>query len=171
MFLTNTEQCMGAGNGTSSQKGSHDIQRSDHIGDRWNSRFPNSSTAGEAKDDGISWFLIKNGPLSIQLTRIHEAILLVCQYHHYKYISDFISTNIEPTQEVFLSDLFIKRQRPQRHHVKPGIGNSIIGLDVPSGNVPIKSKMVEMTPISNTNLSITSFYPQRGNFLKVPWME
>ena len=35
--------------------------------------------------------------------------------------------------------------------MKPGVVNPIIGLDVPSGNIPINSKMVEMTPISNTN--------------------
>ena len=34
--------------------------------------------------------------------------------------------------------------------MKPGIVDPIIGLDVSSGNVPIKSEMVEMTPISNT---------------------
>ena len=70
---------------------------------------------------------------------------------HYDYISDIISTNIESTQEDFLSDLLIKRQRLPKHHVKLGIVDSIIRLDVPSGNVPIKSEMVEMTPISNTN--------------------
>ena len=35
--------------------------------------------------------------------------------------------------------------------MKPGIVDPIIGLDVPSDNVPIKFEMVEMTPISNTN--------------------
>ena len=39
--------------------------------------------------------------------------------------------------------------------MKPGIVDPIIGLDVPSGNVPIKSEMVEMTPISNTNPQVS----------------
>ena len=88
--------------------------------------------------------------------RFSKVILLICQDHHYDYyISDIISTHIEPTQEDFLSDLLIKRQRPPKHHVKPGIVNPIIRLDVLSGNVPIKSKMVEMTPISNTNPQVS----------------
>ena len=39
--------------------------------------------------------------------------------------------------------------------MKLGIINPIIGLDVSSDNVPIKSKMVEMTPISNTNPQVS----------------
>ena len=35
--------------------------------------------------------------------------------------------------------------------MKLGVVGPIIGLDVPSGNSPINSKMVEITPISNTN--------------------
>ena len=151
-----TEQCKGAGNGTLSRKGSRDTQRSDRNGDCGNSRFANSSSVGEVKDNHISQLSItKDGPQSIQLTKILEAIPSLCQYHHYDYISDIISTNIEPTQEEFLSDLSIKRQRPPKHHVKPGIVDPIIGLDVPSGNVPIKSEMVEMTPISNTNPQVS----------------
>ena len=158
MSLTNTEQCMGAGNlnGTTSQKGSHDTKRGDHNGDRGNSRFASSSSAGEAIDNRISQLSItKDGPRSIQLTKILEAIPFLCQYHHYDYISDIISTNIEPTQEEFLLDLSIKRQRPSKHHVMPGIIDPIIGLDVPSGNVPIKSKMVEITPIPSTNPQVS----------------
>ena len=156
MSLRNTDQCMGVGNNTSSRKGSRDTQCGDCNGDHGNSRFANSSSAGEAIDNHISQLSItKGGPRSIQLTKILEAIPFLCQDNHYDYISDIISTNIEPTQEEFLSDLLIKRQRPPKHHVKPGIVDPIIGLDVPSGNVPIKSKMVEMTPISNTNPQVS----------------
>mmetsp|Transcript_35711 Transcript_35711/g.38696 ORF Transcript_35711/g.38696 Transcript_35711/m.38696 type:complete len:214 (+) Transcript_35711:177-818(+) len=147
---------MGAGNGTPSQKDSCDTQRGDRNGDRRNSRFANSSSAGEAIDNCISQLSItKDGPRSIQLTKILEAIPSLCQHHHHVYISNTISTNIEPTQEEFLIDLSIKRQRPSKHHVKPGIIDPIIGLDVPSGNVPIKSKMVEITPIPSTNPQVS----------------
>ena len=156
MSLINTAQCLGTGNGTLSRKGSRNTQRGDHNGDRRNSRFANSSTTGEVKDNCISQLSItEGGPWSIQPTKILEAIPRLCQDHHYDYISDIISTNIEPTQEEFLSDLLIKRQRPSKHHMKPGIVDPIIGLDMPSGNVPIKSKMVEMTPISNTNPQVS----------------
>ena len=156
MSLTNTKQCLGAGNGTSSCKGSRNTQRGDCNGDCGNSRFANSSSVGETIDNRISQLSItKNGPQSIQLSKILEAIPFLCQYYHYDYISDIISTNIEPAQEKILSDLSIKRQRPPKHYVKPGIINPIIGLDVPSGNVPIKSEMVEITPISNTNPQVS----------------
>ena len=152
MSLTNTKQCMGVENDTSSRKGSRDTQRGDRNGDRGNSRFANSSSAGEAKDNLISQLSItKDEPQSIQLTKILEALPLLCQYYHYDDIADTVSTKIEPIQEEFLSDLLIKIQRLTEHHVKPGIVNPIIGLDVPSCNVPIKSEMMEMTPISNTN--------------------
>ena len=36
--------------------------------------------------------------------------------------------------------------------MKLGFVNPIIGLDVPSGNSPIDSEMVENTPIINLNL-------------------
>ena len=131
---------MGAGNGTLSRIGSCNTQRGDRNGNRGNSRFANSSSAGEVKDNRISQLSItKDGPQSIQLTKILKAIPLLCQDYHHDYIPDIISTNIEPTQEEFLSDLLIKRQRPPKLHVKPGIVDPIIGLDVPSGNVPIKS--------------------------------
>ena len=149
MSLTNTEQCMGVGNDTSSRKGSRDTQCGDND-DRGNSRFANSSSVGEAIDNRISQLSItKDGHQSIQLTKILKAMPFLCQYHHY--ISDIMSTNIEPTQEEFLSDLTIKRQYTPKHQVKSGIVNPIIDLDVPSENVPIKFEMVEKTPISNTN--------------------
>ena len=50
-----------------------------------------------------------------------------------------------------MSDHSIKRQHPSKHHVKLGVVNPIIGLDMPSGNSPINSKMIEITPISNIN--------------------
>ena len=162
MSLTNTEQYMGARNGTLSRKGPHDTQCGDRNNNRGNSRFANSSSAEEVKDNHISQLSItKDGPQSIELTQILEAIPLICQEHHYDYISDIISTNIEPTQEEFLSDLSIKRQRPPKHHVKLGIVDPIIGLDVPSGIVLIKSEMIEMTPISNTNPQV-SHHPIRS---------
>ena len=95
MSLTYTKQCMGVGNDTSSRKGSHNTQRGDRNGDCRNSRFANSSSAGEAIDNHLS--ITKDGPQSIQLIKILKTILLRCQYHHSDYISDIISTKIEPT--------------------------------------------------------------------------
>ena len=158
MSLANTEQCLGARNGTSSRKDSRDTQHSNRNRDRncGNNRFANSLSVGEVKDNCISQLSItKDGPCSIQLTKILEVIPLLCQDHHYDYISDIMSTNIEPTQEEFLKDLSIKRQRPPKHHVKPGIVDPIIGLDVPCGNVSINFEMIEMTSISNTNSQIS----------------
>ena len=45
--------------------------------------------------------------------------------------------------------------------MKPGVVDPIIGLDVPSGNVPINSEMVEMTPVSNTNPQVSHHYVRR----------
>ena len=154
MSLTNTKQCLGTGTGISSREGSRDIQRGDCNcdRDRGNSRFANSSSIGEGKYNRISHLSVtKDGPRSIQLTKILEAIPFLCQDNHYDYISDIISTNIEPTQEEFLLDHSIKRQCASKHYVKLGVVDPIIGLDVLSGNSPINSEMVEMTPISNTN--------------------
>ena len=53
MSLTNTEQCLGARNGKTSQEGSRDTQRGDRNGDRGNSRFTNSSFIGDT-DNHIS---------------------------------------------------------------------------------------------------------------------
>ena len=157
MSLTNAEQCLGAGNGTFSRKGSRDTQCGDRNGNRGNSRFANSSSTREVKDNRISQLLItKDGPRSIQFMKILEAIPLLYQDHHYDYISDIIITNIEPTQEKFLSDILIKRQPKQ--HVKPGIVNPIIGLDVPSGN-----DLVEM--MNSGTFELVPFKPRskRGN--------
>ena len=77
---------------------------------------------------------------------------LLCQDKHYDYIPDIISTNTKPTQEYFLSNHPIKRRRSSKHHVKLGFVEPMIGLDVPSSNSPIDSKMVENTPISNPYL-------------------
>ena len=152
MSLTNTEQCMGAENGTLSHKGSRNTQRGNRNGNLGNSRFTNSSSTGEVKDNHISHLSItKDGPWSIQLTKILEALPFLYQDNHYDYISDIISTNIEPTQEELLLDHLIKRRRPSKHHVKPGAVDPMIRLDVSSGNIPINSKMVEDTPISNMN--------------------
>ena len=159
MSLTNTEECMGARNGTSSRGGSRDTQWGDCNGDRGNSRFANSLSTGEVKDNRISHLSItKDGPGSIQLTKILEALPSFCQDNHYVYISDIISTNIEPTQEEFSLDHLMKRRPPSKHHVKPGVVDPIIGLNVPSGNVPIYSDMVEVTPISNTNPQVSHHY-------------
>ena len=156
MSLTNTKHCLGAGNGTSSRKGSRDTQRGDRYSDRRNSRVANSSSTGEVKDNCISHLSItKDGPRSMQLTKILKAIPFLCQDKHYDYISDIISTNIELAQEEFLSDHSIKRQGPSEHHVKPGVVDPIIGLNVPSNNIPINSKMVETTLISNTNPQVS----------------
>ena len=96
MSLTNTKQCIGVGNDTLSRKGYRDTQHGNRNGDRGNNRFANSSPAGETIDNRP---ITKDGPRSIQLTKIIETIPLLCQYHHYDYISDIFSTNIEPTQE------------------------------------------------------------------------
>ena len=93
--------------------------------------------------------ITKDGPQSNQLTKILEAIPYLCQDKHYDYISDIISTNTELTQEYFLSDHSIKKQRPSKHHAKVGVVDHFIGLNVPSSNSPINSDMVENTPISN----------------------
>ena len=42
--------------------------------------------------------------------------------------------------------------------MKPGVIDPIIGLEVPSGNVPIKSEMVEITPIPSTNPQVSHSY-------------
>ena len=94
MSLTNTEQCLGARNGKTSCEGFPTTQRGDRNGDRGNSRFANSSFVGDT-DNRISHLSItKDGPRSIQLTKILEAIPYLCQDKHYDYISDMISTNI-----------------------------------------------------------------------------
>ena len=103
-------------------------------------------SAGDV-DNRISHLSIaKDGPRSIQPTKILEAIPYLCQDKHYDYISDIISTNTEPTQEDS-----IKRRHPSKHHMKLGVVDPIIGLNVPSGNSPINSEIVEYTPISNMN--------------------
>ena len=150
MSQTSTKQCQDARSGEPSHQGSRGTHRGDRNGNCGNSRFANSSSAGEAIDNCISQLSItKDGPWSIQLTKILQAIPLLCQHHHYDYISGIISTNTEPTQEHFLSDHSIKRRRSSKHHVKLWDVDHIIGLDVPSGNSPINSKIVEVTPISN----------------------
>ena len=156
MSLINAKECMGARNGTSSREGYRDTQRGNRNGDCENSRFANFSSTGEVKDNCISHLSItKDGPRFIQLINILKALPFFCQDNHYVYISDIISTNIEPTQEEFLLDHPIKRQPPSEHHVNPGVVNPIIGLNVPSGNVPINSDIVEVTPISNTNPQVS----------------
>ena len=164
MSLTNTKQCLGARTGKTRRKGSRDTQCSNRDCDSGNSRFTIPTFIGDT-DNRISHLSItKNGPRSIQLTKILKAIPFLCQDNHYDYISDIISTNIEPTQEKFFSDHLIKMQRPSKHYVKPGVVDLIIGLDVPSGNIPINSEMVEMTPISNTNPQV-SYHSDRSEGL------
>ena len=153
MSQTNNKHCLGARNGKLSHEGFRGTHRVNCNGNRGNSRFANSSFIGEIKDNHISHLSItKDGPQSIQLTKILEAIPYLCQDKHYDYISDIISINTEPTQEYFLSNHLIKRRRPCKHYVKPRFVNPIIGLDVPTGNSPINSEMVENTPIFNSNL-------------------
>ena len=159
MSLTNTKQCMRAKNGMSNREGSCDTRRGNRNGDRGNSRFTNSSLTGEVKVNRISHLSItKDGSQSIQLTKILKALLFLCQDNHYDYISNIISTNIEPKQAEFLSDHSIKRRRQSNHHVKPGVVEPIIGLNVTSGNIPINSEMVEVTPISNMNPQASHHY-------------
>ena len=101
----------------------------------------------KGKDNRISQLSItKDGPRSIQLTKILKAILYLYQNKHYDYIPDIISTNTEPTQEYFSSDHLIKRQFLSKHHARLGVVIHFIGLDVPSGNSPTNSDMVKSTP-------------------------
>ena len=142
---------LGARTGKSSREDSCDTQRGDCNGDCGNSKFANLKFIGDT-DNCISHLSITNDrPRSIQLTKILKAIPYLCQDKHYDYTSDIISTNTEPTQEDFLSNHLIKRQHPSKHHVKPGVVDPIIGLNVPSGNIPINPEMVENTCIFNSN--------------------
>ena len=150
MSQTNTEHCLGAQNGESSHGGSRSTHYGDHNGNRGNNRFANSSFVGELTNNGISHLSItKDRSQSSQLTKILEAILYLCQDKNYDYISDIISINTEPTQEYFVSDHSIKRQHSSKHHVKLGVVDHNIGLDVLSGNSLIDSEKIEDTPISN----------------------
>ena len=150
MSLTNTKQSLGAKNGKTSHGGSRNSHCGDLNGDCGNSRFANYSSIGEVKDNRISHLSVtKDGPQSIQLTKILKAISFLCQSKHYDYISGIISTNTELTQEYFLSDHSIKRRRPYKHHAKLGVVDHFIGLDMPSGNSQTNSDMVESTLISN----------------------
>ena len=150
MSLTNTEQCLGARYGISSHGGSRDTHYGDRNGDCGNSRFAISTSTGKVKDNRIFRLSItKDGPWSIQLPNILKAIPYPCQDKYYNYVADIISTNAEPTEEYFLFDHSIKKRGPFKHHGKPEVADHFIGLDVPSGNSPTNSDMVEITSISN----------------------
>ena len=144
-------QCLGARNGKTSREGSRDTQRGVCNSDCGNSRFANSSFIGDTDNRVSHLSITKDGPRSIQLTKILETIPYLCQDKHYDYISDIISANIEPTQEDFLSNHSIKRRHSSKHHVKLGVVDPIIGLNMPSDNIPINFGIVEYTPISSTN--------------------
>ena len=150
MSQTNTKQCLGARSGEPIHGGSHCTYSGDRNGNRGNSRFANSSFVEKLTSNCISHLLItNNGPRSNQLKKVLKAIPYLCQHKHYDYISDIVSTNTEPTQEYFLSNHPIKRRHSFKHHVKLGVVDPIIGLDVPFGNSPTNSEVVENTPISN----------------------
>ena len=151
MSLTNTKQCLGARNDKTSHTVSRNTQHDNQNGDGGNSRFVNSSFIGDAENLISHLSITKDGPRSIQLTKILETIPYLCQDKHYDYISDIISANIEPTQEDFLSNHSIKRRHSSKHHVKLGVVDPIIGLNMPSDNIPINFGIVEYTPISSTN--------------------
>ena len=102
MSLTNTKQCLGAIIGKTSRESSYDTQRSNCNGERGNSRFANPTFIGDTYNNISHLSITKDGPRSIQLTKILKAITFLCQDNHYDYISDIINTNIEPTQEEFL---------------------------------------------------------------------
>ena len=149
MSQTNTKHCLGSRNGKSSHRDSRNTHRNDRNGNRRNIRFANSSFIGELTNNCISHLSItKDGPWSNQLTKILETISYLCKNKHYDYISNIISNNTETTQEYFLSNHSIKRRHTSKHHVKLGVVDHIIRLDVPSGNSPINSETVEDTPIS-----------------------
>ena len=109
MSLTNIEQCMGAGNGISSRKDYRNIQRGDRNGVCGNSRFNNSLSARETKNNRIPNFQLQKTDLNLSSSQRFSKKDRFFVNTHYNYISDNISTNIEPTQEAFLSDLLIKR--------------------------------------------------------------
>ena len=154
MSLTNTKQCLGARNDKTSHTVSRNTQHDNQNGDGGNSRFVNSSFIGDAENLISHLSITKDGPRSIQLTKILETIPYLCQDKHYDYLSDSISTNTKLTQEDFLSNHSIKSWHPSKHHVKLGVVNPTIGLNVPSGNSPINSEMVDYTPISYVNLQV-----------------
>ena len=150
MSQTNTEQCQD----TSRGKLSHGDSRGTHWGKSNrncdNRPFFNSSLVEKLTKNYISYLSItKGGPRSIHLKKILEAKSAICQAEHYDYIPAIISTNTKTTQEYFLSNRPIKRRSSSKHHVKLRFVDPIIGLDVPSGNSPIDSGMVEYTPIFN----------------------
>ena len=154
MSQTDTKYCLSARNDKSSHGGSRGTHRGDRNGNRGNSRFANSLLVGELTNNRISHLSItKDRPQSNQLSKILGAIKYLCQDKHYDYISDIISANTGPTQEYFLSDHSIKRQRLSKHHAKIGVIDHIIWLEMTPGNSPINSETAEDTPISN-------LYPQ-----------
>ena len=108
--------------------------------------------------------ITKDEPRSNHLIKILKAISYLCQDKYYDYISDIISTNTEPTQGYFLSDHLIKRRHPSKHHAKLGVVDYFIGLDMPSGNSPINSDMVENTPIPNP-YSQVQYHPDHNQGL------
>ena len=75
MSLTNTEQCMGVRNKTSSRKGSRNTQRGDRNGDCGNSSFANYSFVEKLEDSCISNLTItKSGPQSNQLKKTLDTL-------------------------------------------------------------------------------------------------
>ena len=93
--------------------------------------------------------IVKSGARSTQLNKVLEVISAIYQDKDYGYILDIINSNIEPTQDYFLSDHLIKQQHTSKHYVEEGIADPIIGLDAPSCNSPIDPETVENTPIFN----------------------
>ena len=126
MSLTNTEQCLGTRSGKTIWEGSRDTQRGDYNCVCGNIRFTNPIFIGDTNNYISHLSITKDRPRSIQLTQILKMIPFLCEDNHYDYISDIISTNIEPTQEQFLSDYSIKKQYPSKHHVELGVINPAI---------------------------------------------
>ena len=101
MSLTNTKQCLDARNVKMSHGGSCDTQSGNHKGDCGNSRFANSSSIGEVKNNRISHVSItKDGPQSNQLTKILEGIPYLCQDKHYDYISDILVPTLSQHKDI-----------------------------------------------------------------------
>ena len=152
MFQTNTKQCQDARSGELSYVGSCGTHSGDCNSNCGNSSFANSLLVKKITKNCIFHLSItKSGPQLIQLNKFLEEISTIYQDKHHDYIPDIISSNTKLTQAYFLSNHPIKRWHSSKHHIKLGLVDPIIGLDVSSGNSPIDPEMVENTPIFNLN--------------------
>ena len=83
MSVIDTKQCLEAITGKTSREGSYDTQHGDRNGDCGNSRFANPTFIEDTNNRISHLSITKDGPRSIQLTKILKAILLLYQDNHY----------------------------------------------------------------------------------------